>query len=377
LSAAGRAAIIYGTRPEIIKLAQIVRRLASCALVIHTGQHFDAAMSEQVAENVGMPDSDLRLDVGGMSRAGQISAALSGLDDILARHDVRAVIVQGDTNATLAGALAANARGIPLAHVEAGLRSRDRTMPEEHNRVVTDHLSDLHFAPTSGCVANLAREGISGGHVMLTGNTVVEAVRDLLPAPAERLAILRRLGLVPGRYVLATIHRPENTDDPEVLATVLEQLALVPLEVVVPLHPRTAAAVRRYGLGALLKGMRVLEPLGPKVFIGLAAEAAVLVSDSGGIQEECTIIGRPLVVVRRSTERPEAVPDFARLVPGGRGLSDHVTEFIDQGAGLLHRLATLTSPFGDGTASAQIVARIQELIGTEPSADGRVLTPAP
>jgi UDP-N-acetylglucosamine 2-epimerase (non-hydrolysing) len=173
-------------RPEIIKLGGIIRRLGPYALLIHTGRHFDATMSQNVADHVGMPLPDVRLEVGGMSRAGQIAAALAGLDEILARHETRAVAVQGDTSATVAGALAANARGVPLVHVESGLRSRDRAMPEEHNRVVTDHLSDLLCAPTSGCVANLAREGIGDDHVALTGNTVVEAVRELLPPPAER-----------------------------------------------------------------------------------------------------------------------------------------------------------------------------------------------
>jgi UDP-N-acetylglucosamine 2-epimerase (non-hydrolysing) len=361
----GRVAVVYGTRPEIIKLSGVVRRLGPAALLVHTGQHFDAAMSRDVADRAGMPVPDARLDVGGRSRGQQIAAALAGVDTLLAGHDVRAVVVQGDTNATVAGAVAANARGIPLVHVEAGLRSHDRAMPEEHNRVVTDHLSDLLCAPTRGCVENLAREGIAGDHVVETGNTVVEAVREMLPAPDARRALLARLGLAPGRYAVSTVHRPENTDDPDVLATVLGQLGALPLEVVVPLHPRTAAAVHRNGLGGLLAGMRILEPLDPVTFLGLAAEAAVLVSDSGGIQEECTVIGRPLVVVRRSTERPEAMADFARLVPAGHGLAEAVGEILDQGDALLARLASLASPFGDGTACDRIAGLVRALIGAE------------
>ncbi len=363
MDAAGKVAVVYGTRPEIIKLGGIVRRLGPRALLIHTGQHFDATMSEDVADHVGMPVPDVRLQVGGRPRAGQIAAALAGLDDVLAHAGVRAVVVQGDTNATLAGALAANARGLPLVHVEAGLRSRDRAMPEEHNRVVADHLADLLCAPTDGCVANLAREGISGGHVALTGNTVVEAVRAMLPPPDERAALLDRLGLTRERYVLATVHRPENTDDSRVLATIFAQLAALPLEVVAPLHPRTAAAVRQHGLEPLPAAIRVLDSLGPRTFLALAAESAVLVSDSGGVQEECTVIGRPLAVVRRSTERPEAMADFARLVPGGRGLAGVVGELLGQGPALLDRLASLPSPFGDGTASDRIVSAIGALIG--------------
>ncbi|MDN3351963.1 UDP-N-acetylglucosamine 2-epimerase (non-hydrolyzing) [Actinomadura sp. DC4] len=366
-------AVVYGTRPEIVKLGGVVRRLGPYALLVHTGQHFDATMSEDVAVHVGMPVPDIRLDVGGLPRAGQISAALGGLDKILARRELRAVVVQGDTNATVAGALAANARGLPLMHVEAGLRSLDRTMPEEHNRVVTDHLSDLLCAPTPGCVANLAREGIIGDHVALTGNTVVEAVRDMTPPPAERAALLARLGLTACGYVLATIHRPENTDDACVLATILSQLAALPLEVVLPLHPRTAAAVRRHGLEALLRDVRVLDSLGPRTFLGLAAETAVLVSDSGGVQEECTVLGRPLVVVRRSTERPEVMADFARLSPGGVGLASAVGEILGQCPDLLDHLASLASPFGDGTASGRIAAALGELAGVPRD---RMLTPA-
>lgn len=358
---AARVAVVYGTRPEIIKLGGVVRRLGPAALLVHTGQHFDQAMSDDVSSHVGLPVPEVHLSVGGMSRAQQISSALGGLDRVLTEHEVHAVVVQGDTNATVAGALAANARGVPLVHVEAGLRSHDRAMPEEHNRVITDHLSDLLCAPTTGCVANLAREGISGEHVVRTGNTMVEAVRELLPSKSLRLALLRRMGLAADGYVLATVHRPENTDDPRVLRTILRQLAGLPLEVVMPLHPRTVTAVRRHGLEPHLDGIRVLKALGPKTFLGLAAHAAVLVSDSGGLQEECTVLGRPLVVVRRSTERPEAMADFACLVPGGQGLAEAVRGMLDEGAALLSRLASLDSPFGDVTAADQIVRRISEL----------------
>jgi UDP-N-acetylglucosamine 2-epimerase (non-hydrolysing) len=361
---AGRVAVVYGTRPEIIKLGGVVRRLGTSALLIHTGQHYDPAMSGRVAGPVAMPVPDVLLEVGGRSRAQQIAGALGDIDHVLAGHDVRAVIVQGDTNATVAGALAANARGLPLVHVEAGLRSHDRAMPEEHNRVLTDHLSDLLCAPTAGCVRNLAYEGITGDGVVETGNTVVEAVRELLPGLTARRTLLARLGLVPDRYAVATIHRPENTDDPCVLDRILRQLAALPLEVVLPLHPRTAAAVRCHGLDGLLAGLRVVEPLDPATFLGLAAQAAVLVSDSGGVQEECTVIGRPLIVVRRSTERPEVMADFARLVPEGVGLTQAVAEVLDQGATLRARLAALGSPFGDGTACDRIVDRVRALTGS-------------
>jgi UDP-N-acetylglucosamine 2-epimerase (non-hydrolysing) len=348
-------AIIYGTRPEIIKLAGLAGRLGERALLIHTGQHFDSSMSHDIAVQAGLPEPELQLAVGGLSRAAQIATALGVLDQALGRQPVDAVVVQGDTNTAVAGALAANALRIPLVHVEAGLRSYDRAMPEEHNRVVIDHLADLLCAPTSGSVDNLAREGITGDRVALTGNTVVEAVRQSLPAETHRQKVLREFGLAADQYVLATIHRPENTDAAGTLARILEQLATLPLRVVLPLHPRTETAVGRFGLRRSLAGMRVLPPVDPRTFLSLAAHAAVLVSDSGGIQEECTVIGRPLIVVRGSTERPEALRDFARLTPAGHGLAAAVSDVLLQGPGLLKHLAALPSPFGDEFAADHIL----------------------
>ena len=359
----GRVAVVYGTRPEIIKLAGIIRRLGSSVLLVHTGQHYDREMSDAVAADMGLPSPHARLAVGGSSRAMQIGMALTRMNRLLVSEDVTAVVVQGDSNTTLAGALAANALGLPLIHVEAGLRSYDRAMPEEHNRVVVDHLSDLLCAPTLDSVTNLAAEGIRGDHVVATGNTVVEAVRLLLPAPDDRLLLLTDHGLKPDRYLLATIHRPENTDDPWVLQGILEQLGRLPLPVVLPLHPRTAAAIRRFDLTALLKPIQVIPPCRPATFLSLAAHAAVLVSDSGGMQEECTVLGRPLLVVRRSTERPEALTDFARLVPECHGLQAAVEDVLARGQALLDRLAGLPSPFGDETAAERIVDLMAERYG--------------
>ncbi|GAB3661773.1 UDP-N-acetylglucosamine 2-epimerase (non-hydrolyzing) [Actinocorallia lasiicapitis] len=359
---ADRVAVVYGTRPEIIKLAGIVRRLGERALLIHTGQHFDHEMSQEICDQSGLRAPDVHLAVGGKSRSTQIAEALRALDEIFTTHQVSAVIVQGDTNTVLAGALAANAHGLPLVHVEAGLRSHDRAMPEEHNRILTDHLSDLLCAPTPECVANLTAEGITGDHVVITGNTVVEAVRDLLPPAAEREGIRAGFGVEADRYVLATIHRPENTDEPQTLARILGELGSLELPVVLPLHPRTAAAITRWGLDGLLERVRVVEPLGPSTFLALAERAAVLVSDSGGIQEECTVLGRPLIVVRRSTERPEAFADFARLVPAGAGLASAVAEILAQGDGLLERLRLLPSPFGDEKAADRIIEHLDTLL---------------
>ncbi|NJP82723.1 UDP-N-acetylglucosamine 2-epimerase (non-hydrolyzing), partial [Streptomyces sp. AA8] len=270
-----------------------------------------------------------------------------------------AVVVQGDTNAALAGALAANARGIPLLHVEAGLRSHDRNMPEEHNRVLIDSIADVLCAATEDNRANLLAEGVDDARIAVTGNTVVEAVHGQLPPAPERAELLRLHGLTADSYVLATIHRPENTDSPDALRAIFTELAALATDgrpVVLPLHPRTRARVEAAGLEHLLAGLTVTRPLGYGEFLALARHAALLVSDSGGIQEECTVLGRPLVVVRRSTERPEAMADFADLVAPGRAIGEAAVRRLAEGPEGLTRLAALPSPFGDGLASDRIVA---------------------
>jgi len=360
-----RVAVVLGTRPEIIKLSGVIEGLGPDAVVLHTGQHYDDRMAQVFLDQAGTTRPDVRIDIGSLTRGEQIGRGTTLLSAHLAEIEPDAVIVQGDTNSALAGALAANAGGYPLVHVEAGLRSYDRTMPEEHNRVLIDHISNLLAAPTEVAVDNLAREGITGDMVLCTGNTVVESVRDQLPSDSDRQALLASYGLSPHGYILATIHRPENTDDPNVLAAIIDQLASLPLPVVAPLHPRTLAAAMRAGLLPQLARLRILDPLSSRPFLALATEAAVLVSDSGGVQEEVTVLGVPLVVVRRSTERPESLVDFATLVaPGAIGRA--VTSYLDAGEALRRRLAATPCPFGDGSASRSIVAEVRARYCREP-----------
>ncbi|MEU2654853.1 UDP-N-acetylglucosamine 2-epimerase (non-hydrolyzing) [Streptomyces sp. NPDC007325] len=349
-------AVVLGTRPELVKLAELVRVLGPAARVVHTGQHYDEELSGGFLAELGLPEPEYLTGVGGHPRAVQVAAALAALDELFAAEPPLAVIVQGDTNAALAGALAANARDLPLVHVEAGLRSHDRAMPEEHNRVLIDRLADLLCAATPDNRALLLAEGLPEERIAVTGNPVVEAVRDHLPPVRERAALLAAHGLVPDAYVLATVHRPENTDDPAALRAVLTELAGLASElpVVLPLHPRTRARIDAAGLTGLLDGVTVLPPAGYGTFLALARHAAVLVSDSGGVQEETTVLGRPLVVVRRSTERPEAMADFAELVTPGPRIGAAVRRRLAEGAPGLDRLAALPSPYGDGTASRRI-----------------------
>jgi UDP-N-acetylglucosamine 2-epimerase (non-hydrolysing) len=348
-------AVVLGTRPEIVKLAHIILLLDDAAFVVHTGQHYDPNLSEVFFRDLGLRIPDMFLEIGGISRGEQIGSATSSLDAFMAAHRPRAVLVQGDTNSVTAGALAANARGIVLCHIEAGLRSRDRQMPEEHNRVITDHLSDLCCAPTQIAVENLASEGITGDRVAMTGNTVVEAVTGLLPT--DRAHVLARFGLEPGGYVLATFHRPENVDEPERYATILDELAGLPLPVLLPLHPRSVSRAESFGLGPLLEKLKVTEPIGYRDFLALEAESALMVSDSGGIAEEASVVKRPLVVVRNSTERPEVMGTFAVLVQPGPAIGQESRKLLE--AGWSH-LAEIPSPYGTGSASQASLAALQK-----------------
>jgi len=358
-------AVVLGTRPEMVKLAGIIAELGEQARVFHTGQHYDPALSGDVWSSLGLPEPEAVLDVGGATRAVQVASALHQLDVHFAERPPRAVVVQGDTNATLAGALAANAHDIPLIHVEAGLRSFDRAMPEEHNRVMVDHLSDLLCAPTSTNVANLRAENVAAGRVLLTGNTVVEAVDAQRLDDRAAAAVLDAHGLTPNRYVLATFHRPENTDPLDVLTTILEELAKIDAEVVAPLHPRTRSRIEKAGLSHLLAPLTVIDPVPPAEFLALAGNAAVLVSDSGGVQEECSVLKRPLLVVRASTERPEVIGTFAERTNPGPEISLIVNEWLDGLTAKHAELARTPSPYGDGSASARIATAIHSLLARQ------------
>ena len=357
-----RIAVVLGTRPEIIKLAGIIDGLGAAATVIHTGQHYDDGMSQVFLDGLGLAEPAHRLELGGRTRAEQIGRGTEQVAALLDELRPTAVLVQGDTNSALAGGLAANAGGFPLVHVEAGLRSYDRAMPEEHNRVLVDHLSDLLAAPTPTAVVNLAREGLEGAGVICTGNTVVEAVARQLPDADARARLLVQHGVQPAGFVLATLHRPENTDVPAVLARILAQLGSLPVPVVLPLHPRTVAAVHAAGIDDLLAPLHVIAPLDGSSFLGLAAEAALLISDSGGVQEEVTVLHRPLVVVRRSTERPEAFEHHATLV-GPDGVAPAALAYLDDIEQVHRRLADRPSPYGDGRASERVLSALHQRYG--------------
>lgn len=361
----GRIAVVLGTRPEIIKMAEIVRLLGDRAMLIHTGQHWDEAMSGRFMTHLGLPDPDVSLAVGGTSRGTQIAQTLQALDDVFARVTPAAVMVQGDTNTVVGGALAANARGIPLVHVEAGLRSFDRRMPEEHNRVVTDHLADLCLAPTEHSRQLLLAEEIPDERIVVTGNTVVGAVTRALSSGADAAAAtIARFGLEPGAYIVATIHRPENTDSPDQLTSVLGALARIATTcpVLIPLHPRTRNRAVEFGLDGLLDDLTLLDPLGYDEFVALCAHAALAISDSGGIQEEASVWKKPVIVVRRSTERPEVLGSFAHLTDAGASLEELAARLFRDRKAIAEDLAGMASPYGDLGAAQRCIDATDELL---------------
>jgi len=355
-------AVVLGTRPEIIKLAHVIRLLGPAAVVLHTGQHYDQGLSGTFLEAFGLGEPHVYLGIGGQTRGQQIGLAVRALDEQLSELRPMAVVVQGDTNTALAGGLAANAHETILVHVEAGLRSYDRRMPEEHNRVLVDHVGDLLCAPTDVSKKNLLGEGIPESRIRVTGNTVVEAVLELMPDPSERSRLLDEHHVASGEFVLSTFHRPENVDDPERFRSILTELASLELPVVLPLHPRSMARATEHGMARLLDAITVIDPIGYREFLGLGAESAFLISDSGGVQEEVSIYKRSVIVVRRSTERPEVLGTFAELVEPGPGISDIAARWSSDLPGLHELLASISSPYGDGRASAQIVEAIGELV---------------
>lgn len=361
-TARGPIAVVLGTRPEIIKLARITQLLGDDAHIVHTGQHYDANLSDAFFTEFGMRPPDTHIGVGGQTRGAQIGNGTTALDELFTSLCPSAVIVQGDTNAVVAGALAANANGIPLVHVEAGLRSYDRRMPEEHNRVIADHLSDLCLAPTALNVANLAAEGIGGDVVVETGNPIVEAVERLMPTEGERAELARRFGVEPEGFVLGTFHRPENVDDRDTLANLLTSLASLDVPVLIPLHPRTQKRIAEFGLANIAARLHVVDPIGFRDFIGLGAEARLIVSDSGGVQEEVSVYKRPAVVIRRSTERHEVEGTFVQRFEPGPDLASHLADELKRAPQRAVELQEVPSPYGDASAPQRSVNAIVDLV---------------
>jgi UDP-N-acetylglucosamine 2-epimerase (non-hydrolysing) len=310
-----RAVVVAGARPNFMKVAPILRALRGAgdeALLVHTGQHYDAQMSDAFFDDLGIPAPDFHLGVGSGSHAQQTARIMQRFEPVVLRTRPDWVVVVGDVNSTLACALVASKlrgeTGARIAHVEAGLRSHDWRMPEEVNRVLTDRLSDLLLTPSPEARGALLAEGIAADRIAFVGNVMVDTLLAQLPT-ARRLDLPAQLGLAGRPYALATLHRPSNVDDPRALRAVLEALALVArtMPVVLPVHPRTRRSADEFGLGRLLGALRLLEPLPYSEMLSLTHGAAVVLTDSGGLQEETTALGVPCVTLREQTERPVTI----------------------------------------------------------------------
>lgn len=348
---------VVGARPQFIKAAPVSKaiRAQHTEFLVHTGQHYDEGMSEVFFRELAIPAPDANLGVGSGGHGAQTGAMLGGLEALMLEQQPNWVLLYGDTNSTLAGALAASKLNIQIAHVEAGLRSYNRTMPEEINRLLTDHVSTLLFCPTDSAIENLAKEGITKG-VHKVGDVMVDALLNA-KARANEATLLGELGLAAGSYYLATIHRPANTDSRENLAGILAGFAALAHPIILPAHPRLRHIMEREGL-SIPANVQMIPPAGYLNMMALLAGAKVVITDSGGLQKETYIMARPCVTVRPETEWIETVQ------AGWNRLCDPTPASIQSGVQLALEQQPVAHPnfYGDGQASQQIVALMAQLI---------------
>ncbi|MCR4438385.1 MAG: UDP-N-acetylglucosamine 2-epimerase (non-hydrolyzing) [candidate division KSB1 bacterium] len=320
-----KVVLVAGARPNFMKVAPILRRLRAypehfAPVFVHTGQHYDADMSDVFLADLGLPEPDYYLGVGSGTHAEQTAAVLKAFEPVVLAERPDLVIVVGDVNSTLAAALAGAKLCVPVAHVEAGLRSFDRTMPEELNRILTDHLCELLFTTCEDGNGNLRAEGIGDDKIHFVGNTMVESLLTFLPQ-AEGSAIGEKLHVGRGDYCLVTLHRPSNVDDRDSLRGLFRALQEIAkeLKVIFPAHPRTQKRLRQFGLWSPAEGpgsLVVLDPLGYVDFLCLEANARLVITDSGGVQEETSILGVPCLTVRQNTERPITITMGTNVLVG-------------------------------------------------------------
>lgn len=348
-------AIVLGTRPEIIKMSPVIRECERMGLdyfVLHTGQHYSYEMDRIFFDELELHQPRYNLDVGSGSHAEQTGKIMTGVERVLIEEQPDFVLVQGDTNTVMAGALAASKLHIKVGHVEAGLRSFDRNMPEEINLIVADHISDYLFAPTEIAKGNLIREGLGANQILVTGNTIVDSVYQNLEISKRKLNILNEFGLKPEEYFLVTVHREENVDDRERLGKIIKGLVLIgkefSLPVVLPIHPRTKKMVESFGFQ--LDGIKAINPVGFLEFLQLEANSRLVLTDSGGIQEETCIMGVPCVTIRDNTERPETLDVGSNTLVGAKA-----RDMLEGTIKMLKRSNGWKNPFGDGTSGRYII----------------------
>ena len=316
-----RIIVVVGARPNFIKIGPLMPALAAAGIegrIAHTGQHYDTSMSDVFFSDLDLPQPDWFLGVGSGTHAVQTGRAMIALEELLLAEKPDALLVVGDVNSTLAGALAAAKIGVPVVHLEAGLRSGDMSKPEEVNRLVTDQLSSLLLTPVANADANLLAEGVDADRIAFVGNIMAESVLRNLPKISHR-DVASRFGLITGEYLLATVHRPENTDHPERLCEIAAAMRECGLPVLFPVHPRTRPRLAEAGLPDADGAVQLTDPVGYLDMLALQRDAAVVLTDSGGMQEETCMVGTPCVTVRRNTERQITVEIGSnRLVSASR-----------------------------------------------------------
>lgn len=351
---------VIGTRPEIIKMAPIIHECERRDIelfLLHTGQHYSKRLSSQFFDDMSLREPDMNLNIGSGTHSEQTAKALVGIEKALIKEKPDVVLVQGDTNAVLSAALAAAKLGIPVGHVEAGLRSYDIRMPEEHNRRLTDHVSNYLFAPTQKSADILKNEKV-WGKIIITGNTVIDALESRLPLIQNRKTVADQIGLE--KFILLTMHRAENVDDKKILAGLLSGIYSLEFDILFAAHPRTIARLNEFGLMSEIQEnnrIHIIEPPGYLDFIALMKECSFILSDSGGIQEEATApsINKSVFVLRTYTERPEAIDSGHATVVGidPASFPKMIMSAIEKGPEKDRKC-----PYGDGDASKKIIDAI-------------------
>lgn len=351
--------IILGTRPEIIKMNPVIRKCQQEGLdffILHTGQHYSYNMDRIFFEKLHLPEPRYNLEIGSGSHGEQTGKMIIEIEKILAKEATDVVLLQGDTNTVLAGAIAASKMGIKIGHVEAGLRSYDNTMPEEINRKLTDHCSDYLFAPTENAKEILIKEGRPEEKIFVTGNTIVDAVYENLEIARNSGIKLSELGLEEKKYFLVTAHRQENVDNFEKLKGILNGLKRVKdkfhLPIVFPIHPRTKKRMEEFNLK--FDFLNLIDPVDFLDFLMLESKAKLILTDSGGVQEESCILGIPCVTLRENTERPETIEVGSNLLAGTD--DDRIIKTVEY---MLGKKGSWKNPFGDGKASEKIIAALR------------------
>ncbi len=351
-----KIAFILGTRPEIIKLSPVIRECQKRRLnyfILHTNQHYSSKLDKIFFDELELPRPRYNLRVGSGTHAEETGKMLIGIERVLMKENPDIVLVQGDTNTVLAGALAASKVRIKIGHIEAGLRSYDRKMPEELNRMCADHLSDWLFAPTKRAKEILVSEGIPKRDIFVTGNTIVDAVYQNLALAERKSRILTRLNLEKDSYFLLTIHRPENVDERKRLMGILTGLSLIHqkfnMPIIFSVHPRTIKMINTFKL-KVPAGVTCIEPVGFLDFLKLESNAKLVLTDSGGIQEEACILNIPCVTLRDNTERPETLEIGSNILAGVR--QDKIVRAVKK---MLHKPRRWKNPFGDGKSAQRII----------------------